>query len=140
MYVIGGKPGETSDTQLSQMLEESVKMKDFDHPNILSLIGVCIATGSSPYIVMPFMANGSLLSYLKQQRHKLTIANGAEQDLVSSNTAQRFRVGLRICNTRVYGRGKGVTVPCLTGQTCQKTIRQPMHASSGMDTAQVSNR
>ena len=66
-----------------------MKMKDFDHPNIVSLIGVCIATGSSPYIVMPFMANGSLLSYLKQQRHRLTIANGAEQDLVSS----RFRMG-----------------------------------------------
>ena len=75
--------GETSDSQMSQMLEESVKMKDLNHPNILGLIGICIERGTAPYIVMPFMANGSLLAYLKQERNSLTIAIGAEQDLVS---------------------------------------------------------
>ncbi len=64
------------------MLEESVKMKSFDHPNILSLIGVCVDAGSAPYIVMPYMENGSLLSYLKRERPKLTIIEGADPELV----------------------------------------------------------
>ena len=78
--------GQTSESQLMQMMEESIKMKDLNHPNILGLIGICIERGTAPYIVMPFMANGSLLSYLKQERNTLTIANGAEQDLVQLNT------------------------------------------------------
>nr|BAA81715.3 protein tyrosine kinase [Ephydatia fluviatilis] len=94
--------GETSDSQISQMLEESVKMKDFDHPNILSLIGVCIAIESSPYIVMPFMANGSLLSYLKQQRHNLTIANGAEQDLITETQRVLLSICLQIAKGMEY--------------------------------------
>lgn len=85
--------GQTSDSQLAQMMEESLKMKDLSHPNILGLIGICIERGTAPYIVMPFMANGSLLSYLKQERNSLTIANGAEQDLVGM---------LNTCNCSVY--------------------------------------
>ena len=61
-----------------------MKMKDFDHPNILKLIGVSIDAGQSPYIVMPYMANGSLLSYLKKERPNLTIAVGSDEDMVSS--------------------------------------------------------
>ena len=40
--------------------------------------------GESPYIVMPYMANGSLLSYLKKKRPNLTIAVGSEDDMVST--------------------------------------------------------
>jgi len=65
------------------MMEESLKMKTFSHPHVLSLIGVCIDAGESPYIVMPYMANGSLLAYLRRERPNLTIAEGASEDLVS---------------------------------------------------------
>eukprot|EP00731_Ephydatia_muelleri_P038735 Em0884g3a len=51
--------------------------------NVLSLIGVCLDAGSAPYIITPFMGNGSLLSYLKKERHTLTVSNAAEQDLIS---------------------------------------------------------
>ena len=47
------------------MMLETIKMKCFDHPNVISLIGVCIDAGPAPYIIMPFMGNGSLLAYLK---------------------------------------------------------------------------
>ncbi len=43
-------------------------MKSFDHPHVLSLIGVSIDTGKAPFIVMPFMFNGSLLAYLRKER------------------------------------------------------------------------
>ena len=50
-------------------------MKDFHHPHILGLLGVCFDTpDGSPYIVLPFMANGSLKKYLKEKRvHVLDI-------------------------------------------------------------------
>ena len=54
-------------------MDESVKMKRFDHPNVISLIGVCVDAGIAPYLIMPFMANGSLLSYLKRNREELVL-------------------------------------------------------------------
>ena len=46
-------------------------MSSLDHPNVLRLIGVCVDGGPAPYIIMPFMFNGSLLSYLKKERDNL---------------------------------------------------------------------
>ena len=44
-------------------------MKDLNHPNILRLIGICIDGGPAPFIITPFMENGSLLSYLRKNRN-----------------------------------------------------------------------
>ena len=52
----------------SALLKESMRMKDMDHPNVLGLIGVCVDAGPAPYLVMPYMVQGSLLSYLKKHR------------------------------------------------------------------------
>ena len=57
-------------------------MKQFNHPNIMNLIGVCMDAGPAPYIVMPFMANGSLLSYLRKERSNLLLDETADEDLV----------------------------------------------------------
>ena len=48
-------------------------MYEFDHPNVLKLIGVCVDGGPAPYIIMPFMANGSLNNYLKKDRDNLLL-------------------------------------------------------------------
>jgi len=63
-------------------MKESEKMQKFKHPNVLNLIGVCIDAGEAPYIVMPYMANGSLLAYLRKERPHLTVAEGAGTELV----------------------------------------------------------
>ena len=63
-------------------MTESMKMKEFEHPHVLGLIGVCIDAGPAPYIVMPFMANGSLLSYLRKERSNLLLDESADEDLV----------------------------------------------------------
>ena len=65
------------------MLKECSKMSKFDHPNILTLRGVCLDGGPAPYIIMPFMANGNLLTYLKDNRKTLVIASGSEKNEVS---------------------------------------------------------
>ncbi len=58
-------------------------MKRFSNLNVLGLLGVSIDAGEAPYIVMPYMANGSLLAYLKKERVNLTIAVGASEEVVS---------------------------------------------------------
>ena len=55
-------------------------MKEFNHPNVLSLRGVCLDGGPAPFIIMPFMANGSLLSYLKENRESLIIGTCSSMD------------------------------------------------------------
>jgi serine/threonine protein kinase len=57
-------------------------MEKFNHPNVLTLIGVCLDGGPAPYIVMPFMAKGSLLSYLKEERDQYR-RDTASEDIVS---------------------------------------------------------
>ena len=50
-------------------------MARFDHPNVMKLIGVSLSMDTIPFLVMPFMANGSLLSYLRKNRPELTVKN-----------------------------------------------------------------
>ena len=58
---------------IQNLLNECTKMLEFDHPNVLTLTGVCLDGGPTPYLVMPFMFNGSLLSYLKKGRDSLVL-------------------------------------------------------------------
>ena len=41
-------------------------MKDFDHPNVLGLIGLTFDPEGSPLVVLPLMKNGDLKSFLKK--------------------------------------------------------------------------
>ena len=56
------------------MLKECVRMSKFNHLHVLPLKGVCLDGGPAPYIIMPFMANGSLLAYLKKNRKTLVVS------------------------------------------------------------------
>ena len=55
-------------------------MSKFDHPNVLTLTGVCLDGGPAPYIIMPFMANGSLLAYIKNNRGMLVVSRENKDD------------------------------------------------------------
>ena len=62
-----------SRNELEAFFTESLLMKDFQHPNILGLTGVCFDTPDGvPFIILPFMANGSLKDYLKRKRTHVT--------------------------------------------------------------------
>ena len=61
------------------MTQEILKMKHFDHPNVMTLIGVCVSVGRGPAIVMPFMENGILLNYLRRDKKNITVED--DQDL-----------------------------------------------------------
>ena len=57
-------------------------MKEFSHPNVMSLLGVCLNSGAGVAIVMPYMGNGSLLSYLKKDREALLLPSSADSHTV----------------------------------------------------------
>lgn len=64
-------------------------MMEFDHPNVLKLRGVCLDGGPAPYIIMPYIANGSLLSYLQENKGNLVVS--AEKKNANVRRAHIFR-------------------------------------------------
>ena len=62
--------------------EEVLKMQYFKHSNVMSLIGVCENFCGGPAVVMPFMANGSVLDYLRRERKNLVLDAEAEKSMV----------------------------------------------------------
>ena len=68
---------------LQSMLSEVSKMSELSHPNIMNLVGVCTGLSQGPGIVMPYMANGSLLDYLKKERKNLYLQFDADDETVS---------------------------------------------------------
>ena len=64
-------------------------MKTFVHPHVMGILGICLA-GQAPYIVMPFMANGSLHSYLRKHRAELLLSEDEDIDLVKINSFANY--------------------------------------------------
>ena len=69
--------------EVNKFVEESLKMSRFKHVHVMGLIGVCLDSGSAPYIIMPYMANGSLIKYLKRERRSIIVLKDIDEDEVS---------------------------------------------------------
>ena len=61
-------------------MEESSRFK---HSHVMGLVGVCLDTGTAPFIIMPYMANGSLLKHLKRERKNVVLSDENDEDEVS---------------------------------------------------------
>ena len=108
-------------------------MKDFDHYNVLSLIGVCFAVNNAPCIVMPYMSEGSLLSYLKRERPKLSIATNVslEDEFVNNVTKQLLSICLQVANGMEYLTMKRFIHRDLAARNCMYVpVPQYTHAFS----------
>lgn len=70
--------GHFTQTDVDSLMDESIKMKGFKHTNVLGLLGVCVDAGSAPYVILPFMSNGSLLDWLKRERNRIVLSNKAD--------------------------------------------------------------
>ena len=57
-------------------------MVSFKHPNVMTLIGMCENLSGGPAIVMPYMANGSVLDYLRRERKNLVLHAQAKESAV----------------------------------------------------------
>ena len=85
-YFLHISTGDFEQVEVDRFVEESLKMSRFKHAHIIDLIGVCLNAGSAPYIIMPYMANGSLLNYLKRERKKIVLPEGTHEDEVTSSS------------------------------------------------------
>ena len=72
--------GDVDQVEVDKFLEESLKMSRFSHAHVMSLTGVCLEAG---YIIMPYMANGSLLTYLRRERKNLVLHESDEDEVTS---------------------------------------------------------
>lgn len=52
---------------MENFVQEGIIMKNFNHPHVLSLLGLCLGYKKEPMVVLPFMANGDLRSFVKDK-------------------------------------------------------------------------
>uniref|UniRef100_A0A3B3ZBI9 receptor protein-tyrosine kinase n=1 Tax=Periophthalmus magnuspinnatus TaxID=409849 RepID=A0A3B3ZBI9_9GOBI len=61
-----------SQREIEEFLNEAACMKDFNHPNVIRLLGVCLEMGPGnfpkPMVILPFMKYGDLHSFLLRSR------------------------------------------------------------------------
>ena len=57
-------------------------MMSFHHEHVLGLTGVCVDAGPVPYLVIPFMENRSLRSYLIDKRQSLVLSQDEDEEKV----------------------------------------------------------
>lgn len=58
---------------MHEFLFEANRMKDFSHANILSLIGVAWDPIRKAMVLLPFMKNGDLRSYISNEKNRPTV-------------------------------------------------------------------
>ena len=56
-------------TDARKFLDEALRMREFDHPHILRLKGICMDKEDLPLVVLPYMKHGDLLSYIRNERN-----------------------------------------------------------------------
>ncbi|KAK2152664.1 hypothetical protein LSH36_322g03037 [Paralvinella palmiformis] len=57
---------------VTSFLEEGVVMKKFDHPHVLRLLGVGVGDKDEPMVIIPYMSNGDLRSYVRNKEKSFT--------------------------------------------------------------------
>jgi len=62
---------------VNKLIKEITTMLSFDHPNVMTLIGVSLDR-ESPLLIMPFMSKGSVLDYVKHHKEELLHTSEAE--------------------------------------------------------------
>lgn len=58
---------------LKNLIDEALIMKDFDHPNVLSLVGLILSQNKFPVIVTEFMEKYDLKHYLAVNKSSVTL-------------------------------------------------------------------
>ena len=70
-----------SSGDLERLTKEISTMLSFEHPNVMSLVGVCL-DNEMPLLIMPFMSNGSVLEYIRHHKQELLFTTTATDEEV----------------------------------------------------------
>uniref|UniRef100_A0A8C0JAC7 receptor protein-tyrosine kinase n=1 Tax=Chelonoidis abingdonii TaxID=106734 RepID=A0A8C0JAC7_CHEAB len=93
-----------SQREIEEFLSEAACMKDFDHPNVIRLLGVCIELSSrqvpKPMVVLPFMKYGDLHSFLLRSRFETGTRHVPLQTLLKFMVDIAF--GMEYLSTRQF--------------------------------------
>ena len=97
--------------EIKSFSEEILILQNFNHPHVMSLIGVCLGANKSrggPSIVLPFMSKGSLLDFLRKEANSLRPSiNDAVQVLICVCVCLRACVCVCACVRVLCGKGIG---------------------------------
>ena len=67
-------------------------MKNLHHQHVMTLKGVCLDGGPVPYLILPYMANGSVLSYIRREQSNLVIMEEADVEANNGETLSQVRL------------------------------------------------
>ncbi|XP_070771693.1 tyrosine-protein kinase Mer [Enoplosus armatus] len=91
-----------SQREIEEFLNEAACMKDFNHPNVIRLLGVCLEVGSGhfpkPMVILPFMKYGDLHSFLLRSRL------GESPVFLPTQTLLKFMVDIALGMEYLSGR------------------------------------
>ncbi|KAM8852572.1 tyrosine-protein kinase Mer isoform 1-T1 [Synchiropus picturatus] len=91
-----------SQREIEEFLNEAACMKDFNHPNVIRLLGVCLEVGPGncpkPMVILPFMKYGDLHSFLLRSRL------GESQIFLPTQTLLKFMVDIAMGMEYLSGR------------------------------------
>ncbi|XP_014898077.1 tyrosine-protein kinase Mer [Poecilia latipinna] len=91
-----------SHREIEAFLNEAACMKDFNHPNVIRLLGVSLEVGSEnfpkPMVILPFMKYGDLHSFLLRSRLK------ESPRFLPTQTLLRFMVDIALGMEYLSGR------------------------------------
>ncbi len=79
---------------MEAFLKEGVVMKKFDHAHVLRLLGVGIGENDEPMVVLPYMANGDLRTYVRDKEK----VNSVKHELCGGNYACGGKI-VNFCDT-----------------------------------------
>ncbi|XP_040033984.2 tyrosine-protein kinase Mer [Gasterosteus aculeatus] len=91
-----------SQREIDEFLNEAACMKDFDHLNVIKLLGVCMEEGAGhfpkPMVILPYMSHGDLHSFLLRSRL------GESPAFLPTQTLLKFMVDIALGMEYLSGR------------------------------------